>query len=193
MRIGFFGGSFNPIHNGHISLARQLLEAAALDEVWFVVSPHNPLKAEQGLLPDGDRLKMVEEALAEEPKMKASDCEFHLPRPSYTQHTLEVLQQEYPQYQFILLIGADNWLCFSRWRGHAEILCQHEIVVYPRQGYDVDVAQLPANVRLVDTELLNVSSTQVRELVKDGKAITGIVPPCVEKYMEKYRKSSNMQ
>ncbi len=193
MRIGIFGGSFNPIHNGHISLARQLLKAAALDEVWFVVSPHNPLKAEQGLLPDGDRLKLVEEALSDEPHMKASDCEFRMPRPSYTQHTLEVLQQEYPQFQFILLIGADNWLCFSRWRGYGEILRKHEIVVYPRQGYAVEAAQLPENVRLVDTELLNVSSTQVRELVQKGLPISNLVPPCVEKYMEKYRKSSNMQ
>lgn len=193
MRIGFYGGSFNPIHNGHISLARQILTEAQLDEVWFVVSPHNPLKAEQELMPDADRLKMVEEALADEPKMRASECEFRMPRPSYTQHTLEVLRREYPQNQFVLLIGADNWNCFRQWRNYGDILKNHEIAVYPRRGCDIDAASLPENVRLLDTELLDVSSTQVRKLVGDGLPIAGIVPPCVEKYMENYRKSKYIQ
>ena len=112
--IGIFGGSFNPIHKGHVALARQLLRRAQLDEVWFLVSPQNPLKPQSLLLDDNMRLEMARLALKDEPHLVASDYEFHLPRPSYTWNTLQHLSQDYPQHRFTLIIGADNWQLFSR-------------------------------------------------------------------------------
>ena len=115
MNIGLFGGSFNPIHNGHVRLAKSLLQEAALDEVWFLVSPQNPFKQDQQLLDDDKRLQLVRLALKEEPQLMASDFEFHLPKPSYTWNTLQALEQEYPERKFTLLIGGDNWEAFDKW------------------------------------------------------------------------------
>ena len=128
--IGLFGGSFNPIHCGHIALARHLLQAAGLDEVWFVVSPMNPFKTQAtDLLADDLRLHMVRMALADQPQMQACDVEFHLPRPSYMWNTLQHLVRQYPDSRFTLLIGADNWLSFQRWAHWQEIMAHHAIVV----------------------------------------------------------------
>lgn len=184
MRIGFFGGSFNPIHNGHIALAREIMVEAGLQEVWFVVSPHNPLKESVTLMPDSDRLAMVEQALLGEPGMRASDCEFRMPRPSYTQHTLEMLRRDCPHDEFVLLVGADNWACFNKWRNHAEILRHHAVAVYPRRGYTVDAGSMPQGVTLLHTSLFDVSSTQVRQLFMAGQSVAHLVPACVEEYLK---------
>lgn len=141
MRIGLFGGSFNPIHNGHVALGRKMLSAAALDEVWYMVSPQNPLKAASSdLAPEDVRLQLVQAALDDEPGLKASDYEFHLPRPSYTWSTLHHLQKDYPGAEFVLIIGGDNWECFDRWAHYEDILRNYEVVVYPRQGSEVKKA-----------------------------------------------------
>jgi len=176
MRIGLFGGSFNPIHNGHIALARQMVEKGRLDEVWFMVSPQNPLKKQDDLAPDDVRLEWAREALKDEPQLLAKDYEFHLPRPSYTWKTLQELKKDFPQHEFVLIIGADNWVNFSRWAHHDDILKAYSILVYPREGYDMSAATLPKNVLLVDTPLYNVSSTQIRKLLKEGKSVDGLVP-----------------
>lgn len=186
IKTGFFGGSFNPIHNGHLGLARRILELSDLDEVWFVVSPHNPLKSAGALLSDDVRLEMTRRALSGLTGLRASDCEFRLPRPSYTVDTLRHLAQEHPERSFTLLIGADNWQCFPQWRSHEELLRHHEIAIYPRQGCAVDGNNLPPGVRLLNTGLFNVSSTQVRRLIASSQPFEHLVPPQVALYIKQH-------
>ena len=155
-----------------------------LDEVWFMVSPHNPLKSSGSLLPDAERLDMVRLALEGEPKLIASDYEFRLPKPSYTLHTLNAIRHDYPDRKFVLIIGADNWECFERWYGYKEILADYEIAVYPRQGSYIDADSLPHNVKLVDTGLFNVSSTEIRTLLSEGKPADHLMPPQVAQYIK---------
>ncbi|MBQ8462886.1 MAG: nicotinate-nucleotide adenylyltransferase [Prevotella sp.] len=180
-RLGIFGGSFNPIHVGHIALARELRRMAGLDEVWLMVSPQNPLKqGNSDLLDDQLRYQMARIALYGEEGIVASDYELHLPRPSYTWNTLQHLKEDYPHHEFTLLIGGDNWQLFPRWYRADDILREFRIVVYPRRGSDIDRTQLPQNVRVVDTELLDVSSTEIRCRVNDGSDVTGLVPVVIE-------------
>ncbi|MCD8210138.1 MAG: nicotinate-nucleotide adenylyltransferase [Prevotella sp.] len=176
MRIGIFGGSFNPIHNAHISLALSLLEKANLDKVKFVVSPQNPFKREDGLLKENIRLEMVKVALEDYPGLEASDVEFKLPRPSYTLTTLEALSKENPHENLVLLMGADNWAQFEKWYHSETILSLYEIVIYPRLGVKIVKENLPKNVSLVDMELINISSTLVREKILRNESIKELVP-----------------
>lgn len=177
-RTGIFGGSFNPIHTGHISLALQLLERARLDEIWFIVSPLNPFKQSAGDLLDDDlRLQLTRRALAPHPRLTASDYEFRLPKPSYMWVTLSHLSADYPDRTFVPIIGADNWLAFDRWANPQYILQHYEPVVYPRRGFPVDAASLPPGVSLVDTPLYDISSTEIRRRVAHGEPIDAWVPP----------------
>lgn len=176
-KIGLYGGSFNPVHVGHISLARQILNNYNLDEVWFVVSPHNPLKDEACLASDEERFLLVKKALEDEEHLSASDYEFHLPRPSYMWNTLSNLTKDYPNDEFSLIIGADNWQCFPRWYNYQEILASYHIIIYPRLGCDID--ELPSNVTLAHTRLWNVSSTQIRTMIHDSESIKGLVPDSI--------------
>ena len=176
MNIGLFGGSFNPIHNGHVRLAKSLLQEAALDEVWFLVSPQNPFKQDQQLLDDDKRLQLVRLALKEEPQLMASDFEFHLPKPSYTWNTLQALEQEYPERKFTLLIGGDNWEAFDKWYRYEDILKRYPIIVYPREGSKVpDVKFQGSEIQIVETPLINISSTQIRQRLQEGKSVRGLV------------------
>lgn len=187
MRIGLFGGSFNPIHYGHIRLARQLLALAALDEVWFVVSPQNPLKQQTDLLDDDLRLQMVEMALQREKGLRASDIEFRLPRPSYTWNTLQKLRQEHPDDEFTLLIGGDNWERFPLWYRADDIVRDYNIVVYPRTGSDIDERRLPPTVRIVRTRRINISSTMIRQRIALGQTLSRLVPKVVADFIEQHR------
>ncbi len=181
LRIGIFGGSFNPVHVGHIGLAKQILNLAHLDEVWFLVSPLNPFKkAATDLLDDDKRLDITRQALAGEMRLVASDYEFHLPKPSYTWNTLKHLKADFPNCQFTLIIGADNWLAFDRWAAPEYILSNCEIAVYARPECPIDPATLPSNVRLYDTSLYNISSTMIRNNIRQGLPVTGLVPSQVE-------------
>lgn len=186
IRTGLYGGSFNPIHNGHIAIARQMIEKAGLDEVWFMVSPQNPLKERDTLLDDAKRLEMARKALEGQPRLKACDYEFALPRPSYTWHTLQTLWRDYPDREFILMIGADNWAHFGRWYHADDIMRTCNILIYPRRGYDVDTLSLPARAQLVDTGLYDVSSTEIRQLIKEGRDISRLVPADIVDMAEKY-------
>lgn len=176
IRTGVFGGSFNPIHNGHIALARQLLDKACLDEVWLMVSPQNPLKQQHDLLDDQLRFEMARQALAGEERLVACDYEFRLPRPSYTWNTLQHLRHDYPDREFLLLIGGDNWACFDRWRRWKDILRQYDVVVYPRDNH-------PGTI---EADLLPVSSTDIRQRVRRGDDIQGLVPDSIVKQVIEY-------
>ncbi len=179
LHTGLFGGSFNPIHNGHIAIARRLIDCAGLDEVWFMVSPQNPLKRQCDLLDDGLRLKLVRLALEGEPRLKACGYEFRLPRPSYTWNTLQHLSADYPDRDFTLLIGGDNAEHFGLWRNADEIADRYRIVVYPRPNAMLDAAHLPPNAILADTPMTDISSTEVRRRVRRGEPIDDLVPPRV--------------
>lgn len=191
MKIGVFGGSFNPIHNGHVALAKAVKRLAGLDEVWFIVSPHNPLKSADGLMPDRLRLKMVAVALEGEDGLKASDYEFRMPRPSYMASTLAGMAKDFPDDEFTLIVGADNWLCFDKWHKYQYILDNFKVAVYPRQGCAVDTGTLPHGVEYYDTGLFNVSSTMVRDLMRDGKTVDGLVSKAVAEYLGKYMNQSS--
>ncbi len=184
-KVGIFGGSFNPVHTGHIALANSLCEKAGLDEVWLMVSPQNPFKKDAvDLLDDRLRLEMVRKALEGEPRLKVSDYEFRLPKPSYTWHTLQALTDDYPDTTFTLLIGGDNWAVFDKWYRHDDILARYPIVVYPRRGSDV--GEVPEGVTVVDTPLLDISSTEIRRRIREGKSIEGMVPPAIERLATAY-------
>lgn len=183
---GLFGGSFNPIHNGHIGLAVELLRQAGLDEVWFMVSPQNPLKRYVDLLDDEKRLNLVKTALKDSPGLKACDYEFHLPRPSYTWDTLRQMVAEWPDRRFTLLIGADNWMLFDHWFRYEEILNSYRIVVYPRRGCDIDASALPQGVTLAETKMFDISSTDIREHVRRGEPIDGLVPDCIRQQVVRF-------
>lgn len=174
--IGIFGGTFDPIHNGHIKLAASFLEKLHLDEVWFLVTPQNPWKQNSSLSPDDVRFQMVQKALEGHEGLVASDYEFHLDKPSYSYQTLRHLREDFPDKEFILLIGADNWVKFNNWAEYEEILANHSIAVYPRKGYEVDENTMPQNVQFVKTRLYNVSSTEIRERISKGQSIAGMVP-----------------
>ncbi len=177
--IGIFGGSFNPIHNGHIALCKAFLEQCDIDEVWLMVSPQNPLKQNVELLDDDLRLSLTQKALEGEERIKACDYEFHLPRPSYTWNTLQALGKDYPDHRFTLLIGGDNWACFDRWYRCEDILNNYSIAVYPRTGSEIDAKLLPPNVSLINTPLFDISSTEIRQRVASGQPISGMVPDSI--------------
>ena len=179
IKTGIFGGSFNPIHIGHLALANYLCEYSELDEIWFLVSPHNPLKEQTDLWDDNLRLELVKLAIADYPKFHASDFEFHLPRPSYTINTLDALQTAYPAREFTLIIGADNWEIFPRWYKAEEILAKYRIMIYPRSGYDIARQTLPPSVQSVDTPLLEVSSTFIRRALSEGRDVRYFLHPAV--------------
>lgn len=179
LQTGIFSGSFNPIHIGHLALANYLCEYEGLDEVWFMVSPQNPLKEESELWDDDFRLHLVRLAVSSYPRFRASDFEFGLSRPSYTIHTLEKLNAAYPERTFHLIIGADNWQNFNHWHESERILNEFSIRIYPRPGFPVDESRLPQNVRLVHSPVFEISSTFIRQSLKAGKDIRYFLHPAV--------------
>lgn len=187
IRIGIFGGTFNPIHLGHLALANYLCEENWVDELWFLITPQNPFKQEQTLLDNHLRMKMVEAAIADYPRFKASDFEFTLPRPSYTVTTLQKLSETYPDREFVLIIGADNWAAFDKWKSPEEILRNHRILVYPRPGYEINPHELPAQVKAVNTPLLEISSTFIRESIASGKDIRYFLHPEVYRFIKQHQ------
>lgn len=180
-RIGILGGSFNPVHNGHLAIARGMLERNIVDKVILMVSPQNPLKTPEELADENMRLSLARLACSDEKQIIASDFEFSLPRPSYTWQTLEALTAKYPDYKFKLLIGADNWEIFHSWYHADDIMTRYEIALYPRKGYNIDILALPAGVEYVDMPLYDISSTEIRTLIHEDKDASAMLPENVYK------------
>ncbi|MCF0199249.1 MAG: nicotinate-nucleotide adenylyltransferase [Bacteroidaceae bacterium] len=169
LRTGIYGGSFNPIHRGHTTLGRALCDMGWVDELWFLVSPLNPFKQNAtDLLADEARLELTRLAVEGDTRLQVCDAEMHLPRPSYMVATLEFLRQQYPDREFVLVIGADNWARFMHWKQPEEILRHHHVVIYPRPGYPIDGQTLPPRVHLAETPLIDVSSTAIRRRIASG-------------------------
>ncbi len=187
---GIYGGTFNPIHNGHLQLGRALVETGMVEELWFLVSPQNPFKVNQELMPDEERLRLTRLAVRGDRRLKVSDFEFRMPRPSYMVHTLEAMRHHYPRREFILVIGADNWERFPGWYRHEEILLHHRLIVYPRPGYSLE--NLPPNAIVAQTPLLDISSTAIREQMRTNPDYQGEgLPPAVWKELRKTRNRNN--
>ena len=185
MEIGLYFGSFNPIHVGHLVIANYLLEFSPIDELWFVVSPQNPLKEKKTLLDDYQRLHMVELAIEDIPHLRASSVEFKLPQPSYTVNTLAHLEAQYPQHTFSLIMGGDNIQSFSKWKNYQKIMENYTIYVYQRPGYSIpEEFQNKQNIRAIQAPLMEISSSFIRQCIKDGKNVQGFMPPAAWKYLD---------
>lgn len=183
MKVGLFFGSFNPIHVGHMVLANYMLEFTGLDKVWFVVSPHNPLKNKSTLLHERYRLEMVRLAIDDNHRLKASDIEFKLPQPSYTVHTLLYLKEKYPQTEFALIMGADNLENFHKWKNYEEIIKEHDLYVYPRPDMKENQWTSHPRVKLVNAPLMEISSTDIRKAIKDKKDVRYFLQKAVWDYI----------
>ncbi len=184
--IGILGGSFNPVHIGHMILASYLSEWGYVDQVWLTLSPRNPLKDPAGLVPDTKRLTMLNLSIKGAPGIDVCDIELSMPTPSYTINTLDLLAERYPDKRFKLIIGSDNWNIFDRWKDYQRILDDYGVIVYPRQGYPVSYTDADGMV-LVDAPLVNISSTFVRNAVAKGRKIDYFVPQGVAKYIADHK------
>lgn len=192
MKIGLFFGSFNPVHIGHMAIANYLVEFTDLNQVWFVVSPHNPLKEKKSLLADYHRLRLVQEAIGDDGRFKASDIEFKLSQPSYTINTLTYLKEKFPGKEFALIIGSDNLLTFHKWKNYEEILKQVELYVYPRLDVesgskgikDPGLSKSGARINFVNAPLMEISSTFIREAILTKKDVRHFLPEAVFMYIK---------
>lgn len=183
-KIGIFGGSFNPIHVGHALIANYMVENSDIDTLWLMVSPQNPLKENSSLASDYHRLRMTELVSRRIENVITSAFEFDLPKPSYTIDTLNALQAKFPDDEFYLVIGADNWCVFDRWKAGEEIITKHRVLIYPRRGYDIVIPEKYSDrVSVVEAPLIEVSSTQVRERLAQLKSVSFYVPEAVERYI----------
>ncbi|MBX7243796.1 MAG: nicotinate-nucleotide adenylyltransferase [Bacteroidia bacterium] len=185
MKIGLFFGSFNPVHTGHLIIAETALDEAGLDRVWFMVSPQNPFKEKKTLLPEYDRLKMVEMAIGDNNRLLASNIEFGLPKPSYTVDTLAHLYDKYRSYSFSLIMGEDNLLHLHKWKNYEAILENYALYVYPRKGEIVESSlKNHRNVHYFEAPLLDISATYLRARIQAHKSVRYMTPDPVVKYIE---------
>ncbi len=182
---GLYFGSFNPVHIGHLAIANYMVEFAALNEFWFVVTPQNPHKLKNSLLNDYDRLEMVQLAIEGDERMQVSDIEFFLPKPSYTIDTLTYLQERNPGKTFKILMGSDNLESFHKWKNHEMILEHFGIVVYPRPGFDFSKIEHPNIDVAENAPQMEISSSFIREAIKNGKDIRHFLPPGVWEFIDK--------
>ncbi|MBK6267193.1 nicotinate-nucleotide adenylyltransferase [Marivirga sp. S37H4] len=178
-KVGLFFGSFNPIHIGHLIIANTILEEGVVDEIWFVVSPHNPFKKQSNLAHEFDRLDLVEAAIADQFHMKASDIEFQMPKPSYTSDTLAYLISKYPDTDFKLIIGQDNLKSFPKWKNHEVILDQFGLLVYPRPHSKPSPLENHPNVKFIEAPQMDISATFIRKAIRNGRSIKYLVPDIV--------------
>ncbi|MDR3713463.1 MAG: nicotinate (nicotinamide) nucleotide adenylyltransferase [Puia sp.] len=185
MKIGLYFGSFNPIHHGHLIIASYLLQHSELEQVWFVVSPQNPLKPAGSLLNEYHRLYLVKAAIEGANELRASDIEFKLPKPSYTCDTLTYLSEKYPDNQFAIIMGSDSFQNLPKWKNYTYILENYPIYVYKRAGHEILPDFPGARVVISDAPLLPISATQIRKNIKNGKSIRYLVPEAVREEIER--------
>lgn len=181
--IGLLGGSFNPVHNGHLMLASYLAQWGYVDSTWLLLSPRNPLKDARRLLPDMKRLAMLTLATKGAPELDICDIELSMPRPSYTINTLDLLRERYPDCRFKLIIGSDNWQIFDQWRDHQRILEDYGVIVYPRPGFEI-TDRHAIGLETVEAPTVDISSTFIRDAVARGRDMQFFVPPLVWKYIK---------
>lgn len=184
MNIALFFGSFNPFHYGHLHLGEYLVDNKMFDEVWYVVSPCNPLKNQSDMIDEYVRLEMLVGAIVNKPYLKACDIEFSLSIPSYTIDSLEFITSQYPTHNFSLLIGSDNALVFDKWKSYNELLNKYKVFVYPRSGYDfAEVSVIYPQMNLINSPVYNISSTEIRHLIAQKKDISNLVHPFVNQFI----------
>lgn len=186
MKIGLYFGTFNPIHTGHMIIANHMAEFAGLDQIWMVVTPHNPLKKKDTLLDDYKRLELVFLATENFPKIKPSDIEFKLQQPNYTVHTLAHLQDRFPQNEFSLIMGEDNLKSLHKWKNYEVILENHDIYVYPRLSTEAENLQFKNHpkIHMIDAPVVEISSTFIRESIKNKKNVRPLIPEKVWEYID---------
>lgn len=185
MRIGLYFGSFNPVHTGHLIIASHILQHTGVQQVWFVVSPQNPQKKSATLLNEYHRLYLVQLAVEGSTDLRASDVEFHLPRPSFTIDTLTYLQEKYPMHQFSVIMGSDSFQNLRSWKNYAQILQHYQVIVYQRPGFEIDPEEKNPNIIILKAPLLEISSTHIRESIREGKSIRYLVPDSVMNEIER--------
>ncbi len=192
-RIGLYFGTFNPIHVGHLIIANHMVQYADLDQVWFVVTPQNPLKPKASLLADYHRLALTRIAVEDNPMLGASNIEFDLPQPSYTVHTLVALSEKYPEYVFTIIMGEDNLNTFHKWKNHEQILEDYSVLVYPRVESDENLsvnqeARSPflqhPKVTMIDAPLMKISASFIRKAIKEGRDVRYLLTESVLKYLD---------
>ena len=186
MKIGLYFGTFNPIHIGHLIIANHVAEYSGLDQIWMMVTPHNPLKKKDTLLDDYQRLQLVFLATEDYPKMKPSDFEFKLSQPNYTVNTLSHLQDKYPKHEFSLIMGEDNLKTFHKWKNYEIILENHDIYVYPRISTEVGNTEFNNHprIRIINAPIVEISSTFIRENIKSKKNVQPLLPAKVWEYID---------
>jgi nicotinate-nucleotide adenylyltransferase len=184
MKVGLFFGSFNPIHTGHLIISNYITNFFT-DKVWFIVSPLNPFKMSSNLLNVNDRLALLKSAIKENKLFEVSDIELNLPLPSYTINTLTYLKNIYPEHDFFLIMGSDNFLDLPKWKSADKLLSDYKFLVYLRPGFTIDPKNLMNNIKIVSAPLINISSTEIRELIKSKKSIRYLVPDEVLKLIKK--------
>src|SRR5688572_672358 len=192
MKIGLYFGSFNPIHNGHLIIANYIVQNTALEQVWFVISPQNPLKKSSTLLNEYHRLYLVQVSIEDEPALKASDIEFRLPKPSYTIDTLTYLDEKFPTHQFSVIMGSDSFLNLPEWKNYSQLLKNYSVYVYERPGFKPDNIYQGADINILKAPLLEISSTYIRKIIQNGNSIRYLVPEKVRLEIEQngyYRNS----
>ena len=187
MKIGLFFGSFNPIHIGHMALANYFIAYTDLDSLWFVVSPHNPLKKKESLLNDQLRLDMVEQAIADDDRFQVCDIEFRMPQPSYTIDTLTYLSEKHTRNSFVLIMGSDNLTSFHKWKNSQEIISHYTRYIYPRNTFDAaGITQAENAVLMKEAPQIEVSSSFIRKSLAQNKDVRHFLPARVYEYIDKY-------
>ncbi|MBS1549316.1 MAG: nicotinate-nucleotide adenylyltransferase [Bacteroidetes bacterium] len=187
-KVGLFFGSFNPIHIGHLIIANYIIENSDMEELWFVVSPQNPFKDKKSLLKDHNRLEMVNLAINNYPKMRASDIEFSLPKPSYTIDTLTYLHEKYPNHTFALIMGEDNLKGLKKWKNTDLLVNNHQIIVYPRiqNNEEKEIENFThGNIQMIQAPIIELSATEIRNMIKSGKNTRPMLPPEVFDYLDR--------
>jgi nicotinate-nucleotide adenylyltransferase len=190
LKIGLYFGSFNPVHVGHLIIANHVLNETEIEKIWFVVSPQNPFKSETSLLNEYHRLHLIRVATEDDPRIKASDIEFGLPKPSYTSATLAYLQEKHPEHEFYIVMGSDSFQNIRKWKNADVIINNYRIYVYTRPGFEVK-DHFGAQVEVLDAPLLQISATHIREFIRDRKSVRYLLPEKVLEEIEKggyYRK-----